>query len=487
MTLKLLIALFFLLLAGMGLYHTHKSLPSGISYRGSVLPLENPVLLTDVTRHHADGSETRDHEIFDEVLRLIGDAETFVLVDMFLYNSTGPEDVAHRPLAKQLTDALVARKRARPDIDVIVISDPLNTMYGGSRSPWFETLRDAGITVIETSLPPLRDSNPTWSSLWRLCCQWLGNNPDHGWLSNALGDRKVTLRSYLALLNFKANHRKMLVVDQEAGFRGLVTSANPHDGSSRHSNIGLSFTGAAVGDLLKSERAVLSMSGADTSVVDRWIGVIEDLEATPDNRRDHIPSPGHLRVLTESAIRDSALDMIGRAGPGDRLDLAIFYLSHRGIVEGLLEAQRRGATLRVLLDANNEAFGHSKSGVPNRQTALELHEAGVSVRWCNTQGEQCHSKLLMLRPEQGNSEILLGSANFTRRNLDDLNLETSVWLSLAPGAPTARKVTHFFNEQWQLGPGDDPVMSLPYEAWADHSSVRYWRYRLMEFTGLSTF
>ena len=30
-------------------------------------------------------------------------------------------------------------------------------------------------------------------------------------------------------------------------------------------------------------------------------------------------------------------------------------------------------------------------------------------------------------------------------------------------------------------------MSLPYEHWADESRLRYWRYRIMEATGLSTF
>ena len=65
MTLKLLFTLLLLVLAGIGLYHTHKSLPQGISYRGEVLPLEDPVLLTDVTRHYADGREEKDHEIFN--------------------------------------------------------------------------------------------------------------------------------------------------------------------------------------------------------------------------------------------------------------------------------------------------------------------------------------------------------------------------------------------------------------------------------------
>jgi len=482
MTLKLLILLLLLTLAGIGLYHTQKPLPSGISYRGNPMPLEEPILLTDVTRHYQDGREERSHEIFDEVFRLIRQADEFILIDMFLFNSSEPGDVDHRPLAKQLTEALLARKSANPGLSIIVISDPLNTMYGGTTSPWFETLRSGGIPVVETALRPLRDSNPAWSSIWRLCCQWFGNNPDGGWLSNALGSNPVTLRSYLTLPNFKANHRKVMVADEGRSLRAIVTSANPHDGSSRHSNLGLSFKGPAVIDLLRSEQAVLAMSGADTSLLEKQIRLASGVASeTPESGAPAVA------VLTESAIRAQALNMIREASVGDRLDMAMFYLSHRDIVESLIVAARRGVALRVLLDANNEAFGHQKSGIPNRQVAMELVKAGVPVRWCNTLGEQCHSKLLVLAKENGATELLLGSANFTRRNLDDLNLETDVWVSVPEQSPVATKARRFFDEQWQRGPDDDPVMSLPYERWADESRLRYWRYRIMEATGLSTF
>ena len=50
-----------------------------------------------------------------------------------------------------------------------------------------------------------------------------------------LGTEPATVRSYLALPNFKANHRKVLVADEGERFRAVITSANPHDGSSRHS------------------------------------------------------------------------------------------------------------------------------------------------------------------------------------------------------------------------------------------------------------
>ncbi|RBW50669.1 phospholipase D family protein [Marinobacter sp. F3R11] len=481
MTLKVLLAIIGLMLVGVGFYHSHKALPAGISHSGDVLPLRDATLLVDSTYHYKDGSESRDHEIFDEILRLIGQARSFVLVDMFLFNSSQPEGVEHRHLSQQLTEALIRRKTEQPGLEIVVISDPLNTFYGGSVSPWFQALREAGIPVTETNLRALRDSNPAWSAIWRLCCQWFGNNAEAGWLPNALGTEPVTIRSYLALPNFKANHRKVLVTDEGQNLRALVTSANPHDGSSRHSNIAISFTGPAVTDILKTELAVLNMSGQSSPELNRLISTAGTGKAAGS------PAVGKVAVKTESAILDSALQMISEAQSGSRLDLAFFYLSHRKIVAALLDAHERGASLRVLLDANNEAFGHQKSGIPNRQVALELHEAGIPVRWCNTVGEQCHSKLLILRQPDNQTELLLGSANFTRRNLDDLNLETDVWVSIPTNSAVATKATDFFERQWQSGPDSDPVMSLPYDYWADDSTLRYWRYRVMEATGLSTF
>lgn len=478
MTLKLLIGLIVLTIATTSLYHTFKSLPQGLSYHGDERPLTNPRLLTDRTLHFGNEEPRLRQEIFTEIFDMIANARQFILVDMFLFNDSRANGSRQLPLARELTDALIERKQAHPGMDIIVISDPINTVYGGTTSPQFQQLRQAGIPVVETRLERLRDSNPTWSGIWRICCQWMGNSPTAGWLPNALGEQPVTLRSYLALPNFKANHRKTLVTDSEEGLLALVTSANPHDGSSRHSNIGLRFGGPAVADLLRTERAVLAMSGMDTAAVDNALGKFP--ESAPE-------SPDTIRIVTESAILASATGIIESAAPGAHLDLSIFYLSHRAVLRALKQAHSRGVEVRVLLDANNDAFGLKKSGIPNRQAALELHRAGIAVRWCHTEGEQCHTKLLIRRDPNGNAQLLLGSANFTRRNLDDLNLETSVHVSSDTDSEPVRKASGFFAEQWNHGPGDTPVMSLPYEAWADESRLRYWQYRLMEASGLSTF
>lgn len=213
MTVKLLIGLVILTITTTGFYHTLKPLPPGFGYEGNPHPLTNAKLLTDRTLHFGNEEPRLDQEIFDEALNMISAARRFVLVDMFLFNGTREEGSRQRPLARELTDALLKQRKANPDVRIVVISDPINTVYGGTVSPYFQQLRQAGIPVIETRLERLRDSNPTWSGLWRFCCQWMGNSATGGWLPNALGEQPVTLRSYLALPNFKANHRKVLITD----------------------------------------------------------------------------------------------------------------------------------------------------------------------------------------------------------------------------------------------------------------------------------
>ncbi|MFW0776293.1 MAG: phospholipase D-like domain-containing protein, partial [Rickettsiales bacterium] len=184
-------------------------------------------------------------------------------------------------------------------------------------------------------------------------------------------------------------------------------------------------------------------------------------------------------------IRDRVLQTVNTTNQGDRIDLAMFYLSHRDIIQALISAHKRGADLRILLDPSEDAFGKKKNGIPNRQVALELNQTGIPIRWCDTHGEQCHSKLMLTRRADKSAELLLGSANFTRRNLDNLNLETNVVLIGDTATPAIQDASAFFELRWHNAPNQN--FSRPYAYYADDSRWRYWRYRLMEFTGLSTF
>jgi len=453
------------------IYHTYKPLPEGLNYTGKLRHAEVK-FLADQTYLDAEGKQHLDHRIFNEMLKMIEEAKSLIVLDMFLFNQqTGVSTQQHQALSKQLSDALISKRLLQPEVEIKFITDPINSVYGGIRSEQYRALPQHGIDVIETNLTPLRASNPGWSGFWYLCCQGIGNNPEKGWLPNPFGPEKITLRSYFDLFNFKANHRKTMVVDTDQGWKALVTSMNPHDGSSRHSNIGLLVWGSTAVDILKTELSVGMMSQANMPAI-----VVGDFQADS--------SQPQAQVLTEKAIYDAILNLIQTAKANEQIDLAMFYLSERKIIKSLIVAHERGVKVRILLDPNKDAFGREKNGIPNRQVASELHEAGINVRWCHTQGEQCHSKILMKRNAQ-QAEMILGSANFTVRNLKNYNLETNMRVVGQPQAEVFRDAQQYFEGAWSNLNGRS--MSVDYTQYAENSFFKYWLYRFMEWSGWSTF
>src|SRR5699024_11031033 len=253
-------------------------------------------------------------------------------------------------------------------------------------------LREADIAVVTTELTALPDSNPSWSVVWRACCQWFGNKADAGWLPNPVGDGKVSLRTYLALINFKANHRKTLVVDEGDTWTALVTSANPHDGSSAHSNTALAASGPIALAVLQSEQAVLKFSAPDLLTQTPWPTGTSPQALTQLKAQQE--APPYIQLITEGAIEKALLNAINSAKAGEKLWVEVFYFSHIKLQRALVKAHQRGVEVKVILDPNKDAFGRKKNGIPNRQVARKLRQAGIPVRWCNTHGEQCHSKWL---------------------------------------------------------------------------------------------
>ncbi|HNX35749.1 MAG TPA: phospholipase D-like domain-containing protein [Kiritimatiellia bacterium] len=459
-------------------YHAVKPLPAGLSYRSELLPATEVRFLCDQTCLDDSGVRVIDQQIFDEVFAMIAQAERLVVVDMFLFNEfLGAGPAPHRRLCEELTAALVARKRAVPGLHAVLITDPVNTVYGGMESSHLKRLQEAGVEVVVTRLDRLRDSNTTWSSMWRLFFKPWGNRSGGGWVANPFDGGEVTLRSWLALLNFKANHRKVVVADAGGELRALVTSANPHDGSSAHSNVGLVFSGPAVRPALETEQAVLAFSGGRTIASN-------DVPMTVAGPNPSSAGSLRVQIVTEEAIADAAEAMIGAAGESDALDLVMFYLADRPIIDALTAAARRGVTMRVVLDPNKDAFGREKSGMPNRQVARELVAAGVPLRWAVTRGEQMHAKMLLVKRADGTADLLLGSANFTRRNVRDYNLETDVRVAGRVSAPALADAAAHVERIWTNSGGR--VFTADYGVFRDDSLWRVFRYRFQEATGICT-
>jgi phosphatidylserine/phosphatidylglycerophosphate/cardiolipin synthase-like enzyme len=480
---------FLALWAVVALWNLFKPLPAGVAVRGEIVttPLADLRFLSDVTSADVYGERVVRQQIFDSMLELIGEAREYLVLDFFLFNGQRGADLEakpHRELSTELRDALMARKRAVPGLRVLIIVDPINDVYGALPSRDLATLRGLGIAVVRVDLDSLRDSNPIYSALWRLTMRWWsGDGQGEPRYTNPLdaGPDKVSFGAGARLLNFKADHRKVILGDDgRGGLTGIITSANPHDASSLHSNVGIRVSGPALLPLLESEISLAHAAG--------WQGNWPLPELAPAT----VASPettAQVQVLTEGEIGRALINNIAATRVGDAIDVAMFYLSERDTVRALISAAKRGVAVRVILDPNKDAFGRTKNGIPNRSVATELGaaaEGAIKVRWFRTHGEQFHAKLVAIRTAN-EFWFTLGSANLTRRNLDNYNLEANLAASVPLDSAIAAQVTVWFDALWTNRGPPELEYTAEFGAYADPAQGTYWLYRIMESTGLSTF
>jgi len=86
---------------------------------------------------------------------------------MFLYNpDAGTDFESDLTLSGELTNKLVEKRRSNSSIKIDFITDPDNTLYGGSPSKQIADFEKAGVNMIISDLRKLRDSNPLYSSAW---------------------------------------------------------------------------------------------------------------------------------------------------------------------------------------------------------------------------------------------------------------------------------------------------------------------------------
>ncbi len=472
LTLKRIILLLFFGSVLTGIWHTLKPLPKGLSYESPVLPTDNVSFLSDLT--YLKGTEKiREQHIFSEAFQMIDSAQEFVVLDVFLFNDDYVRTLKFDSLAQELTTHLVAAVRER-GVKVVLITDEINTFYGAYDNPYLEQLKAADAQVVITDMTKTRDSNPIYSGFYRLGIAPFGVSTART-LTNPFStdSPKVSIGSTLRMLNFKANHRKLIITEQGV----LAASANPHDASSNHSNIAIAVKSTdLVRAALEAEQAVLNFSGSRMDIT-----ALMAPAGTPAAKGTY-----SVQLLTEKRIAEQMLLAIKGAKSGDRIDIGVFYLSHRPLIKELIQAADRGTKIRLVLDANKDAFGREKNGIPNRQTAQELVTNGkgnIEVRWYITHGEQFHSKLMKVTSSD-KATLFGGSSNFTRRNFDNLNLEADLMVTGPADAPAFTDVDTWFERIWT---NKDAQFTAPLEIYADKSLFKVLIYRIMESTGLSTF
>jgi len=480
-------------------WEANKPLPPGVRTASPwhCVPANDVSFIADITSADAYGRAVSSQAIFDEVLKVVRSAHDFLVLDYFMFNSRRGEldgsSPLLRPLSGELRDALIERRRALPGLKVLFITDPINELYGATPSSDLRLLRAAGVDVVVTDLDRLRDSNHLYSAAWRLAIEWWSPDPrGAGSMPSPVDDATspVAFGAWAQLINFKANQRKVVIGDDgQGGLVGIVGSANPHDASGAHSNVAARVTGPVLASLLESEFAIARFSG--------WRGGIDPPPATPaaassDANTDIDVTAGksaRVRVLTEGTIHDALLERLDASVKGESVDIAMFYVADRGIVESLLAASRRGVNVRLILDPNRDAFGRTTSGLPNQPAASELvseSKGAIHVRWYRTHGEQFHTKLVLVYgPER--LWLTLGSANLTRRAVGDYNLEANLAIEVASGSPLALQTREYFETLWSNRASLGIEYTADFAVYADPAQSHYWLYRFMEGTGMSDF
>jgi PLD-like domain len=468
-------------------YYASRSLPAGMRLASAPRSIATGdlIFLDDITGTNAYGRGFSTHTIFDAMLRAISDARTLVVLDCHwcsdLHRTPPDTVVGLTPMAALLVDAILARKAQVPGLQVLVIADPVNDLYGSGPSPDLARLRDAGIPVVTADLARLRDRNLLYSGLWRLTLKWWSHaKAGGGWLPNPFSDDgpPLTARAWAQLANLKSADRRVFITDDDQGeLTALAGSAEPAMASSIDTVAALQVRGAAVRPLLASELSLARVFG--------WRGSLTPpVSARPRPPAGRAAAELQFQWLGEGALRAALLAHIAATHIGDSIDLATDSLSERSVVTALLAASRRGVGVRLILDPQRNASLWRSANQAVGSELLTASDGQIHVAWYRTHSEQFRAGLILIRGH-GPVWMATGSASLTRRDLGDYDLALDAAVSGTATAAPVAAAQSFFDMLWNDRGPPGIEFTADADTWTDPSQLRYWTYRVMELLGIS--
>jgi len=131
----------------------------------------------------------------------------------------------------------------------------------------------------------------------------------------------------------------------------------------------------------------------------------------------------------DSPIRERIRPLI--KGAEDRIDIAVFYLTHKHITADLIDAHLRGVQVRVIIDATSATNGFSKHEL--------LRAVGIPLK-VESWGGKMHMKSAMI----DGRTLITGSMNWTTAG-DDTNDENVV---IVHDETLASQYAEFFDGLW---------------------------------------
>jgi hypothetical protein len=492
---RVLVAALLLAWAAIALWQSQKRLPPGLHIASAwhSLSARDLRFLRDLTAADATGAPLNQRQIDTELLHMVSQARDFLVLDTGLFGdlpAAGPQAFRLRaasPVAAALVDALLLAKQQQPGLQVLVLIDPASVQMRVGPN-LLDRLRESGIAVVSVDVGRLRAPDAAFGAFWQLCCRWWSPVAAEGDWPNPLGvgPSGVSMGLWGRTPGYQRSHRQLLIGDDGAGgLAGLIFSRPLNAEAALHSAVALQLAGGALERLLESEFVVAQFSG--------WSGggaIQERSQRLLERQRHSIATTAAVdaaraRVVSEARIAEALVERIDAAGRNDSIDIAALYLSQRDLVRALLDAASRGVVIRVLLDPGKDGYGYERSGLPNREVASELvaaSDGAVRVRWYRTHGEQFSPGFALIR-SAGRAWIMVGTAELSRRDLDDFNLAAAFIAELPSAATASNDALSWFDTLWyNRAPGGTEYTS-DVDVYADASQLDYWQYRLFEVSG----
>jgi hypothetical protein len=450
------------------------------------------ILKSERIRHRGISAKAKD---------MIIKAKKSIVASVFLFDNMYGSNEPEYNVVNDLTNLLIKKKKDNPEMNIVVILDPLNRAYSRRVSPSVQKFVDNGIDVYYSDLLPTKAATSvgfieTVGHVGRVAdgmTVGLFGTITNGIASllnipgKKLDGHNIDFEVAFGASLMKANHRKILVTDVDGSeeFETLVTSANPHNASDDSTNTGLTVKG----DLAKYVYGVLREDAAHSL---RHQGNIP-LQAGPkkyamlsEQNKEKYKLPGYKpkmlakymsevlppvdfdkldkgneaqkvksRFVSEIEVKNEVIRLLEEAKSDDVVRIQMFYLSDPDVVKTIekvgQDPKRADNKIRLLLDPSKDAFNSIKDGTPNRQVAHYLtslkKNLNVDIRWYSTHGEQNHAKIMSItNAETGKYEIITGSTNWTGKNMNNINMEAN--LTVVGSQRITDKFNNIFDTLW---------------------------------------
>lgn len=448
--------------------------PDNISMKSNEYTVNGMEFLVDINTN--DGI---NREVYNKVYNIIDRAKEFLVIDMNVindYKSKNSKNNITNLLSSKLVDKIIKEKSRNRFLKIIILEDHLNNTYDSYESKILEKLQNNNIKIIFVNTDKIKDNNYLYSGLYNMFFRWLPNS-SKGNVSNYYSKypEKVNVLNALKLMNFKKNNRKIIVSEKEA----MLMSNNPTDNNGNISTIGFYFKGDIIKEIVKSEEAVVNIN-KDT------------LDIKLDEYKFYTPQSStvcKVNLLTESKYKDELLVELKHTKKGDSIYIMTDIISDRKLVKILMDKINDGVKCNFILSPNYDKFKQDSKTLPNRQVVYEIrratkdHKNNMNVRWYDEKDIVLGVNLIKIN-KKDEDIIFTGSSTFSRRNLNNSNLNSNLKIVSNKNSNLNKEVDMFLDNIRNNSKLKYTVDEIEHE---DSNIYRWTKYFIVEILGMNNF